>query len=108
MPTQVLHNLVAVSQPKQLVDLLGAGMTHSNWRVREEVINTLIMVSTRWNLGHACSRDGLNYSGVFRLLSMAVADPKERVKAVGLEGMAVLARQAETLSYSVDLSHGGG
>jgi len=30
--------------PRQLVDLLGAGMAHPNWRVREEVANSLIMV----------------------------------------------------------------
>ncbi len=45
------------------------------------------------------SRDGLNYSSIFRLLGSAVADPKDRVKAVGLEGMAVLARCAPALVH---------
>lgn len=40
------------------------------------------------------SRFGLNYVSIFRLLCQAIADPKERVKAGGLEGMAVLARYA--------------
>ncbi|KAF5833410.1 armadillo-type protein [Dunaliella salina] len=99
---KVLRNLVHASQPKHLVDLLGAGMTHSNWRVREEVINTLIMVMLLPG-----SRDGLNYAGIFRLLSMAVADPKERVKAVGLEGMAVLARCTGRSEVSSLLAQGG-
>lgn len=41
---QVLRNLVTACQPEKLVDLLGAGMLHPNWRVREEVTNSLIMV----------------------------------------------------------------
>jgi len=44
-------------------------------------------------------QDGLNYGSIFRLLSLAVGDPKERVKAGGLEGMAVLARYVAAACY---------
>ena len=39
-----------------------------------------------------CNREGLNFGAISRLLSSALSDPKERVKAVALDGMAVMAK----------------
>lgn len=38
------------------------------------------------------TRGSIDYGAVFRLLKAALTDPKERVKQVGLEGVAVLAK----------------
>lgn len=41
---KVLKKLMAAVPPQQVLDLLASGMSHSSWRVREEVVNTTIMV----------------------------------------------------------------
>lgn len=42
--TQVLKKLMAATSARAVLELLGTGMSHTSWRVREEVLNTLIMV----------------------------------------------------------------
>ena len=42
---KVLRTLVTSTQhPNTLVELLAGGLEHPDWHVREEVVNTLIMV----------------------------------------------------------------
>lgn len=41
---KVLKKLMLATSAHKVLELLEAGMTHTNWRVREEVVNTIIMV----------------------------------------------------------------
>lgn len=48
---KVLRRLMAASSPKKVFDLAALGISHTSWRVREEVLNLGIMVSQRGS-GH--------------------------------------------------------
>lgn len=140
---KVLKKLMAVTQPRAVLELLGAGMSHSSWRVREEVVNAGIMVSaSRMPASctvrmHACfhhmdtslntntltdgrhptlgflqalllhDRGSVDTSQAFRLFASGMSDSKERVKAVALEGMAVLASKTSSGEMNGLLSRGG-
>ncbi len=43
---KVLRKIMGVCPPRTVLDLLSVGMSHQSWRVREEVVNTHILV--RW------------------------------------------------------------
>ncbi len=134
---KMLKKLMSVCSPAAVLELLAhSGLAHASWRVREEVVNTAIMVRDtdcsgggwgwkrrrgsadrrlsaecvpHWqphgqtqvwlpaNLGTRAqaalqhARDPPDHAAVFRLLASALSDPKERVRAVALEGMAALA-----------------
>ena len=40
-----LRVLMAATSPRLVLEQLGSGMVHASWRVREEIVNTIIMVS---------------------------------------------------------------
>ena len=44
---RVLQKLMVAASARVVLELLAPGLHHSNWRVREEVVNVLIIVSTR-------------------------------------------------------------
>eukprot|EP00798_Chlamydomonas_sp_ICE-L_P017058 gene17058-23353_t len=81
---KVLKRLMTVTWVKLVIEQLSMGMSHPSWRVREEIVNTVIMAL----LQH--KHDSLDYQRAFGVLSSALNDSKDKVKAVALEGMAVL------------------
>ena len=46
---KVLKKLMLVAPPRQVLDLLCSGMSHSSSRVREDVLNSFIAVSQTYH-----------------------------------------------------------
>eukprot|EP00195_Chlamydomonas_chlamydogama_P001663 CAMPEP_0202916712 /NCGR_PEP_ID=MMETSP1392-20130828/69262_1 /ASSEMBLY_ACC=CAM_ASM_000868 /TAXON_ID=225041 /ORGANISM="Chlamydomonas chlamydogama, Strain SAG 11-48b" /LENGTH=1484 /DNA_ID=CAMNT_0049609237 /DNA_START=160 /DNA_END=4614 /DNA_ORIENTATION=+ len=97
---KVLKRLMAVASPKQVLDQLTSGLSHSSWRVREEIVNTVIMALLQHNT------QDLGYSGVFRMLTTAMNDTKDKVKNTALEAMAVLNNRAGAAEFQQMLARG--
>ncbi|MEW5296966.1 MAG: hypothetical protein WDW36_000208 [Sanguina aurantia] len=83
---KVLRRLMAASSPKRVFDLAALGVGHASWRVREEVLNLGIMAMLQHD------RTALDPGRLFKTVLAGLSDPKERVRLVALEAMAVLSR----------------
>ncbi|GLI71807.1 hypothetical protein VaNZ11_017199 [Volvox africanus] len=81
---KLVRRLMAACTPSAVLTLLAAGSSHSNWRVREEVLNTTIMALLSFGPG---SYDPV---AAYQVLSGGLSDGKDKVRLVALEGMAVL------------------
>ncbi|MEW5315874.1 MAG: hypothetical protein WDW38_007274 [Sanguina aurantia] len=83
---KVLRRLMAASSPKRVFDLAALGVGHASWRVREEVLNLGIMAMLQHD------RTSLDPGRLFKTVLAGLSDPKERLRLVALEAMAVLSR----------------
>ncbi|GIL85496.1 hypothetical protein Vretifemale_14008 [Volvox reticuliferus] len=81
---KLVRRLMAACTPSAVLALLAAGSSHSNWRVREEVLNTTIMALLSFGPG---SYDPV---AAYQVLRSGLSDRKDKVRLVALEGMAVL------------------
>ncbi|EFJ52893.1 hypothetical protein VOLCADRAFT_86333 [Volvox carteri f. nagariensis] len=81
---KLVRRLMNACTPGAVLAVLGPAISNSNWRVREEVLNTFIMALLSFGPG--------SYDPVvaYQVLSAGLSDGKDKVRLVALEGMAVL------------------
>eukprot|EP00232_Nephroselmis_pyriformis_P009083 CAMPEP_0182896514 /NCGR_PEP_ID=MMETSP0034_2-20130328/26317_1 /TAXON_ID=156128 /ORGANISM="Nephroselmis pyriformis, Strain CCMP717" /LENGTH=435 /DNA_ID=CAMNT_0025030385 /DNA_START=326 /DNA_END=1630 /DNA_ORIENTATION=+ len=82
---KVLSKLVQVLDTGEMLQSLMGAMGHKNWRVREELVNLIIQAML------TCQSSTLVYMELAEALIGAVGDSKDKVRAVALEGVAVVA-----------------
>ncbi|GLC41052.1 hypothetical protein PLESTB_000948600 [Pleodorina starrii] len=81
---KLVRRLMTACSPGEVLDLMAPGGSHSNWRVRTEVLNMFIMALLSFGPG-SCKP-----VAAYQLLSGCLSDSNEKVRLVALEGMAVL------------------
>ncbi|KAL6762580.1 hypothetical protein V8C86DRAFT_609916 [Haematococcus lacustris] len=94
---RVLKQLLVAPHTHTVLRLLACGMSHSSWRVREEVINTAIMALLQ------PTQDLGDPGPALQLLVRGMGDPKDKVRAVALEGLAVLAHRLGSPTHLLSL-----
>ena len=77
---KIMHALT----PGPVLEILASHLNHSNWRVREEIVNTIILSASSPD-----AADTLDFELMAQSLLPCLADPKPRVKYVTLEAFAV-------------------
>ncbi|KAG2432395.1 hypothetical protein HYH02_012966 [Chlamydomonas schloesseri] len=83
-----IKKLMGATSPAGVLELLALGSSHTSWRVREEVLNTHIMAMLSFG------RTAYEPAAVYTLMRAGMADGKDKVRLVALEGLAVLAAKA--------------
>lgn len=81
---KVLRQLMLSVGPSSVVPLVLASAHHSHWRVREEVVNVCILAVLMFPSQH------LDLQALCQAVLRAMDDPKERVRIIALEAMAVI------------------
>ncbi|KAG2439615.1 hypothetical protein HXX76_004967 [Chlamydomonas incerta] len=85
---KAIKKLMGATSPGGVLELLALGSSHTSWRVREEVLNTHIMAMLSFG------RNAYQPTAVYSLMRAGMADGKDKVRLVALEGMAVLGAKA--------------
>ncbi|GAX73544.1 hypothetical protein CEUSTIGMA_g995.t1 [Chlamydomonas eustigma] len=81
---KIIRRMMTLTSHQEVLDLLATNMQHPNALVREEIINTCTTVILQ------PENSQMDPKPVLRLLCTALIDNKDRVRAAGLEGLAVL------------------
>mmetsp|Transcript_2156 Transcript_2156/g.4433 ORF Transcript_2156/g.4433 Transcript_2156/m.4433 type:complete len:1381 (-) Transcript_2156:85-4227(-) len=80
---KVLSKLMQTLTPKPVLEILVRHIRHKNWRVREEIINMIIIASLTY-------KKGIDFSTIALDLKEALQDPRARVKSTAVEAIAVI------------------
>ncbi|GMH44231.1 hypothetical protein BSKO_12165 [Bryopsis sp. KO-2023] len=81
---QVLRNMLKVTSPRPVLEMLVEGLKHSSWRIREEVVTIHIMVML------TADKDRINFVDMAAVFVESFNDPKDRVRTIALGGLGVI------------------
>lgn len=98
---KVLRKVLGVCSARLVLELLGSGLSHSSWRVREEVVNTHILAMLQ------LPKEAYEPQAMLKVLVDAMADSKDKVKLVALEGLAVLNAKMGGPGFQGLMKHAG-
>eukprot|EP00201_Polytomella_parva_P005862 CAMPEP_0175084752 /NCGR_PEP_ID=MMETSP0052_2-20121109/28248_1 /TAXON_ID=51329 ORGANISM="Polytomella parva, Strain SAG 63-3" /NCGR_SAMPLE_ID=MMETSP0052_2 /ASSEMBLY_ACC=CAM_ASM_000194 /LENGTH=361 /DNA_ID=CAMNT_0016356619 /DNA_START=100 /DNA_END=1185 /DNA_ORIENTATION=- len=95
---KALKKLMTVTLPRSVLPILSSGLTHSNWRVREEILNTHILVLLQYN------KETYNFQSIFDRFKDGLTDDNDKVQRAALEGLAVLRSKMSGLEFEAALA----